>query len=255
MSGLIKNELLKLFHNRKVFFFMVIVLLANIVPVLMTLLVRIRTLDGQSYPSTLFGFTVSWILPLFLVVIITEMITEEYMGGTLSLSLVHPVSRFQLYTAKALSLLIFIAVAVLYSLLVGYGIGTIVFGWGTEFFMRGVAYTTWQGMQITVGSYLLSIIPLWSFCFFVMFLATVLSGGASVVGTAAGFMLIATILDVLSGQVRPYLITTYFTSLPVSVLIAPQQGGVTFALTFLFFHGVIFYLAGFYILHKRDLTN
>lgn len=131
MTGLIKNELLKLAHNRKTYGFILALLMINIIPVLLTLLIGIRTMDGQSYPSTLYGFTVSWVLPLFLIAIIAELITEEYSAGTLSLSLVHPVTRVQLITAKAVAIFILILAGLLYALLLGYGIGTLFFGWGS----------------------------------------------------------------------------------------------------------------------------
>jgi ABC-2 type transport system permease protein len=255
MTGLIKNELIKLSHNRKVYAFMVALLIINIIPVLMTLVVRIRTLDGQSYPSTLFGFTVSWVIPLFLIAIIAEMITEEYTAGTLSLSLVHPVSRLQLFTGKAVTLLLLILVALIYALLLGYGIGTVFFGCGNEFFMRGIAYSSWEGVQFTVGTYLLAAIPLWSFSLLVMFLAMVMSSGASVVGIAAGILLVFTMLDLLAAEISPYLITTYFSSLPALIMLTPGRPNLLFALLFVLLHSVLFYLAGFIVLQKRDMIH
>lgn len=254
MNGLIKNELLKLVHNRKVYAFMLVVLVVNIVPVLMTLVVRIRTLDGQSYPSTLFGFTVSWILPLFLIALIAEMFTDEVAAGTISLSLVHPVSRLRFYTGKAVTLLLFILAALVFALTVGYVFGTLFFGWGNSFFMRGVEYPTLEGIRITIVSYASAAVPLWSFSLFIAFLAMVMSGSASVVAVSAGILLIFSVLDLMAGEISPYLVTAYFTDL-ADVFLFPSTNGYLFPLAYLGLHGLLFFLGGFWLLQRRDITG
>lgn len=253
MTGLIKNELLKLAHNRKTYGFILALLMINIIPVLLTLLIGIRTMDGQSYPSTLYGFTVSWVLPLFLIAIIAELITEEYSAGTLSLSLVHPVTRVQLITAKAVAIFILILAGLLYALLLGYGIGTLFFGWGSGFFMRGISYTTWEGIRITLGSYLGSAVPLLSFSLMIMFLALIMSSGASVVGASAGLLLIFTILDLLAEEISPFLISSYFVVTHLFLSFNRQE--VSFTLAFLLLHSLLFYLAAMVVLQKKDIVN
>jgi ABC-2 type transport system permease protein len=254
MSGLLINEIMKLSRNRKVYAYMLAVLLVNLLPVLLTLLVRMKTMDGQSYPSTLWGFTVAWIIPLFLVILASEMLTEEYASGTLSLSLIHPVSRFQLFAAKALALLLFILFASLFALLLGYALGTLIFGWGTGFMMRGVSYTVQEGIRITVGSYLLAAAPLWSFSMLVMFLAVLLSSSASVVGAATGILLVSFVLDLLAAEISPWLISAYFTAFPEQFL-SPSWSGPAYSLVFIAVHGLLFFLAGYQLIAKRDFTR
>ena len=70
------------------------------VPVLMTVFVRLRTFEGQVYPYTMSGLITGWVLPIYLIVLIAESVTDDYVAGTMSLSLIHPVSRIQLITAS-----------------------------------------------------------------------------------------------------------------------------------------------------------
>lgn len=254
MNGLIRNELIKLSHNKKVYALLLTILLTNMVPVVLTLLIRLRTMDGQSYPSMLFGIIASWILPLFLLTLVAEMITEEAAAGTLSLTLVHPVSRVQVITAKVVALFILIIITLLFALIVSYGVGTLFFGWGREFLMRGVTYSPWQGVYITVVSYIATTLPLLSFCILVIFLALIMSSGASVVGISVGLLLLFSILEILIKEIKPYVISSYFSSLSTTFL-ANNRAQLLFSLSFLTIHSLVFYLASLMIFEKRDVLN
>lgn len=90
----------------------------------------------------MYGLTVSWAIPIFLIAVIAETITEEYTAGTLSLSLVHPVTRAQFILSKFISYFLLILALLFYSLVLGYGIGALFFSWGNGFLIRGITYTT-----------------------------------------------------------------------------------------------------------------
>ena len=51
-TGLIKNEMLKFIHNKKLYVFLLVLFIIHMLPVLMTVLVNMKTLNGQVYPLT-----------------------------------------------------------------------------------------------------------------------------------------------------------------------------------------------------------
>lgn len=252
MTGLIKNEIIKLVYNRKTAGFMLVLLAIYMTPVVMTVLVRIRALDGQSFPLTMYGITTAWALPLFLIVIVAEMITEEGKTGTLALSLVHPVSRLQLLLAKVMTLLLLIIAMLGYALLLGYAIGTFFFGWGTDFLLRGTVLPSIVGIALTVSSFLGAALPLLSFCILVIFLGFLLNGSASVVGAAVAFLLTFAVVELIIDV--PYVISSYFNVLP-ELLYPLNINALGSSLVFVTMHGLIFFIGSFLVFLRRDITE
>ena len=134
MYGLIKNEIIKAFARKKLWFFLIVQLLFGIVP----LILRVFNDAGQTYPLFLHGLTVSWIIPIYITVLAADMITDEYANGTLTLSLVHPVTRGELLAAKTLSLFTLTFIILIATLAIGYAAGAAALGWGSRFLHRGI---------------------------------------------------------------------------------------------------------------------
>lgn len=250
-----QNELIKLHATKKVYTFMAVIFVMELVPVFLTLLSFIKTQDGQSYPSLFFGLLCSLMLPIFLTVLIADMITEEYATGTLGLSLIHPVSRAKLWAAKILTLFFIIILILSYTVLLGYFIGTIFFGWGSGFADQGILYSTKEGIVIIVGSYLSSSIPLLAYCTLVSFLAILFKSSSVLVGSSIGFLLTSNLLGFLAEEVEPYLINSYFKGFAELIFFAKDVPAITFAIQVILTYGVIFYLAGTMLFKKKDLLH
>lgn len=254
MIGLIKNEMLKLLYNKKLYGFILVILAVNLLPVLISLSVRMNTTNGQVFPLSTYGVIVAFILPIFLIILIAEMFTDELTSGTLSLSLVHPVTRFQVLTAKVVHLFLFILFVLLFCLLFGYGFGTAIFGWGSEFMQRGMVYSTTQGIQITIATYLSSILPLFSFSLFVMFIAFILQGSAAVVGVSTGVYFLSILSEMLIDfPILP--VTAYFNTLSyvLAAISAPNSALLHILLNVGF--GLLFYLLTLWIFHRKDMVH
>lgn len=105
MLSLVKNELIKLFAGKKIYVFMLAIVLANSLIGVESLVGAIDIpVNGQNVPILMLPTIVNILLPLFVIVLVAGMITDEYANGTLKLSLIHPVSRTSLLTAKLLAL-------------------------------------------------------------------------------------------------------------------------------------------------------
>lgn len=253
MIALIKNELIKYRYNRKVYGFMVILFLLYLLPVFITFFTRMKTQDTQTFPLTMYGLTVSWAIPIFLIALIAETITEEYTAGTLSLSLVHPVTRAQFILSKFFSYFLLILALLFYSLALGYGIGALFFSWGNGFLIRGITYTTAEGLRYTIGSYLAASGPLLSFCAFIMFLSLTISGSAAVVSLGTGLLFSFYILNLLVDDLGTYLISSYLGAVPGLLFFTYDPADVQSALVFITLHGLLFLLCSLFIFRRRDI--
>lgn len=253
MFNLVKNEFIKVIANKRLYAFGLILLLIGMVPVVGTVIVRVSTFDGQTYPLFLHGLTVSWVIPIFIIVLISDMFTEEYVNGTLALSLIHPVTRGEMLAAKVMALILLILLILMATMLLGYVIGTVLFGWGAHFMIRGVEYSTLAGIKITFFSFLSSAVPLAIFGIMVMWLALLFSSSGAVVGASIGLMLVFAVLGYLVDDIQPYLITAYFSSFRNSLLVVGSYSAAVFAVKVMALYGIVFYAASFIIFRKRDL--
>ncbi len=156
------------------------------------------------------------IIPLFIIIMMSGMLTEEYVGGTLKLSLLHPVTRSRLLTAKICALAVPILIFLVFTLLAGYGLGTAFFGWGDRFIYQDLVYTTREGIIFTVSSYLISFLPTLAFSALVMLISLQFTSGGAAVGALIGLVITMSIAGQLFKVIQPFLIIyrlTFFQTL------------------------------------------
>ncbi len=231
---------------------MMIIILIQIAPVLF---IGVNVFDGQTYPVSMLGILVSWLLPLFLIIIVAEIITEDYKIGMLSIILIHPVSRLKLLASKVLYLLLLTASILLFSMISAYIIGTICFGWGEEFVLRGISYSAAKGFFITLGSYLISIIPLLAFSIFIMLFALLLHNSALVVGISAGMLFLFFMLGEVVSELQPYLLTSYFSFFShFYFYFNGNINSLLSALGIVSLYGIIPYIISNIVFYRRDLS-
>ena len=253
MGNLVKNELVKVIYQRKIAFFLLLISVIIMIPVLFTFISRFKIHDGQTYPMLFLGAVTSLVLPIFISIVTADMFTEEYVSGNLSTILIHPVSRFKLLAAKALTLYLLILFLLLFTMTFSYAVGTLFFGWGDSFLDRGITYSSLEGAFITVGSYLASSLPLLAFTLVVMFLALIFHSTSAVVGIAISLIIVSSLAGLVITEIQPYLITTYFNHLGVVMLVERNPEAVLEALRVTAFYGILPFALGAFIFKKRNL--
>ncbi len=251
MYGLMKNEIIKAFARKKLWFFLIVQFLFGVVP----LILRIFTDAGQTYPLFLHGLTISWIIPIYIAILTADMIAEEYDNGTLVLSLVHPVTRGELLAAKVLSLFALTVFILIVTMAIGYAAGTAALGWGSRFLHRGIEYTSARGTYLTIFTYLCSAVPLFAFGLLVTFLAFLLGSSGAVVGISIGTMLLSTALGYLVPEAAPYLVTNHFGSFSQSLLFSRNLPEAELGLKVMAVYGILSYVCSYALFRSRDLVN
>ncbi|MEC9488219.1 MAG: ABC transporter permease [Halanaerobium sp.] len=211
MANLIENELIKLFAKKKLYIFLGIIFAMILIPGLVFKFSEVaKPVSGQQFPLEILNSNVELLLPIFLAILVADLITEEYRDGTLKLFLVHPVSRSKLLHAKLITILIAVVILMAFSLVASYAMGTILFGWGQGLQFGDANYQGFQGILVTAGAHLFSILPLMACALVLLVIALNLTSGGAVVGISIGLIMGLTVLGQISLAARPYLLTTYF---------------------------------------------
>ena len=255
MVSLIKNELIKSFSKKKFYVFMIIVILLELLPWLQSLLGELHmVVNGQNLSVIMLSGVAGSIIPLFIILSLADMITDEYSSGTLKLSLIHPVTRTQLLIAKIFSLVIIITVLLVFAIATGYIVGTFIFGWGDAFVFQGNDYSTFEGILITLGIYAASILPLTIFILLLTLLSLQFTSSGITVGVGIGLMVTMDMFGQVFSSLRPYLLTTYFQKFPMIIISGNYGGDLAAALLILLVYGITSYSISIYQFNKRDIT-
>ncbi|KUO50839.1 MAG: hypothetical protein APF76_01270 [Desulfitibacter sp. BRH_c19] len=265
MFNLIKNEIYKIFKTKKIYVFMLVIFIYNFLPVLEQVTGAIEEADvvinGQNIAFYMLNFMITNIMPIFIIVSISDMITGEYVNGTLILPLTHSVSRIKLLTAKIIALFIPLAILLLFSLVLSYALGTAIFGWGDQFIFQevdqplqsAVVYSTQEGIIVTFASYMLSIFPLLAFGMMIMLLALHFNSSGVTVGISIGLLIFLSILGSAVERLMPYLITNGFSLFKI-LYISRDMGEFIATSIVTAVYAIAFFLASVYIFNKKDLT-
>jgi ABC-2 type transport system permease protein len=75
-----------------------------------------KTMSAQMFPLEALKMHLDMLLPIFISILIADIITDEYRSGTLKLPLIHPVSRRKLLNSKLFTILVTITVLLLFFL-------------------------------------------------------------------------------------------------------------------------------------------
>ena len=266
MLKLIQNEIYKTFKTKKIYVFMFIIFFYNFLPSLEQVMGTIDhaeiLINGQSTPFYMLNFMIANIIPIFIIVSMADMITGEYVSGTLILPLLHPVSRTKLLTAKMIALFIPLIFLLVFSLILSYGMGTLIFGWGDYFSYQepeqsladATVYSTVDGILVTLGAYFVSIFPLVAFGMMVMFLALHLNSSGVTVGISIGLLIFFNILGAAVEPLIPFLIVNGF-GLFKDIYVDQNliQASRTVIITTIY--GGIFFGASIYTFRKKDLIS
>jgi ABC-2 type transport system permease protein len=203
-----------------------------------------------------------WVLLPFLVTFIAgDSIAGEAHAGTLRIMLTRPVSRTALMVAKFTASILYTLSLVLFLMIIGLGLSTLVFGTG----------------DLVVYSKTLNIFPesevlqkfIWAFGFAFLgmtvvtslaFLLSTLTNNAigPIIGTMAiviGFTIITNLRLEAFEVVRKFLFTTYIGSWTLFFDYIPDWPQIWFSISVCLLHIVVFFSAAVFIFNRKDILT
>lgn len=255
MLNLIRNEAIKVFLGKKLYVLMLGILLANSLIGVESLVGSIEMpVNGQNVPIYMLPTIVNILMPLFIIVLVAGMVTDEYVSGTLKLTLIQPVSRRDFITAKLFALGTLIVYLLSFSLATSYLMGTIFFGWGEQFIYEGEFFQTATGVMVTVGSYFISSLPLMVFGSLVILVSLQFNSSGAAVGTSLGLLLIVAFLGEIMPVIRPFLFVNYFRQFAVLIFQTGDMPGAALGVLVMAGYGLGSYLVTVYLFNRKDLV-
>lgn len=252
---LIKNEFYKMLKMKKIYIFMLIITAMTIIPVLASkfggaeIVMKVNT-----FPLENLSWSAEMIIPIFIVILAAEMITNEYNNGTFKLSLINSAKRSEVLISKLIVMITFIFMILMFTLMFSYISGSIFFDWGVPFEINGHVLSEVNGILYTIGMYLLSIIPLTAFSVLVFYISLNLNSPGSVVGINIGLIFLLSLIRQLSEIISPVIISNYFnTGLILNSVNIFKE--VLILLTVSLIYLIIFYSLSWVNLNNKDIVK
>jgi|GEM_PF-4514663 len=207
MVSIFKNELYKLFHSRRIYIFSGIMLVTligfaiiinSISPSELITTDMIDEMKGINFPLQFLSTISDLLLPVFVVLIMTFFVSDEYESGTLKLPILQGFRRESIIIAKTLISIFFsflmVAFVYLAANMVSLGL------WGTK------SYTA-DGLLSITKIFLLSVIPIIALVTFTMLLSLLVKNSGLVIGILIAILVFSSLIGSMFPEVSKYMFT------------------------------------------------
>lgn len=185
MFKVLKNELIKMVNSRK-FYVLSSILIGSII---LMALMKDNNINAQNFVfETFAGNIMKPILPSFMIIIIAEAITEDYVHGTLKFSLMTPVKRSGFIIGKLLFIYLYSLILLALSFLTSYIVCAVTFGPAMKAgFMKYFIFN--------IKCYASIILPIFSFCTLISFIALFMGSSGETIGLGLGIQFMTIIIE------------------------------------------------------------
>ncbi|EHQ88813.1 ABC transporter permease [Desulfosporosinus youngiae] len=240
------NELEKLYKKKKVLVAVLLSLAVIVIGQLVIVGVRsgfgLRGTGSVEFPMLVLSVVVNTILPLFTALVTIDSFSGEFNQNSMRITLTRPISRFKVYTAKIMAIVLFIFGALLlllvFSLLAG--------------FIFNTNSATLDSLGRTVFSYLVSLFPMAVLALAIALLANIFKSGIAVFFVSILSFLGLTVLGVLFSQYSGLFLTTHLDWYNLFLVNSFPILKIMRQFLIMLGYGIMFFSAGFYIFDKKE---
>ncbi|EPY6472726.1 ABC transporter permease [Clostridium sporogenes] len=189
MFKVLKNEIIKMFSGKK-FYVLSMTLIISIV--IMAVLGKGHPQDGINANNfvieTLFGMLMKPMVPMFMVLVIAEALTEDYIHGTMKFSLMIPIKKSDFIIGKFLFIALYALIFLIVGLVGSYIVGAIAFGLSNN----------GNNLNLFINNikvYASITLPLLSFSAVISFIAVLINNSGAMIGLGIGIDVIMMMID------------------------------------------------------------
>ena len=238
------NELYKISKKKKIFVAAILsvgaLLLASLIVSTVDNFMGIRLTGNSEFSIMVLNVMNYTLIPLFTAFICIDMFGGEFSSHTIKMTLTSPVSRFKVFTAKALAAATFIVAHLFFVMLVSYVISLFISGTSLNFFRVLIAY-------------LASFFPLMVFALMVIVVSNLTKGTTSAFMLSVLLYLVLIAMQFVFANVQSFFYTSAFSwyTLFLGGFFNYQKVIRTFLI--LAGYGLMFYAIGYYLFEKREI--
>lgn len=187
MLKVLKNEIIKTLSGKKIYILISIIIVSIILMVVMGKTNADFQMTANNFVSrTLEGMIMKPLIPIFMILIVAEVFTEDYVNGTMKFSLMTPIKKIELISGKFLFIAVYAAALMSISFIFSYIVGIITFGNISEF-VKTLSYD--------IKCYTIVMLPILAFSAVLSFLSLFVNNNGAMIGLGIGIYFIMIIVD------------------------------------------------------------
>ena len=240
------NEIEKLYKKKKALAAVLLSLAMIVIGQLIIVGVRsgfgIRGTGSVEFPMLVLSFAVNSILPLFTALVAIDSFSGEFSLNSMRITLTRPVSRFKIFTAKIVAIVLFI-LAMLLLLLVFSMLAGFIFNTNSA---------TLDSLTRTVFSYIVSLLPMVVLALGIVFLANLFKSGISVFFVSILAFIALKVLGVIFSRYSSLFMTTQLDWYNLFMVNSFPLGKIVRQFLIMVGSGIMLFTAGFYLFDKKE---
>ncbi len=203
----------------------------------------LRVVGSTEFPLVVLSMFSYTILPLFATFVAIDMFNGEFSSNTMKITLTRPVSRFGVFSAKVLNLAVFIAVNLLFVMILSLLAG----------FIFNPSSASLTGIVRVVLSYVTTFFPVFVFGLLVVLLSNILRGGLAVFFLSIIIFIGFNFLGIVFSNFSSFFITSMFDW--YTLWISETVNGFKIFRQILIMSGcgIMLFTAGYYLFDRKDI--
>jgi ABC-2 type transport system permease protein len=215
------------------------------------------TQSGLATPVLMLTFLVVFLLPLVAALVAGDVVAAEDGNGTLKTILTRSVDRGQVFVAKAVTAMIYAAIAVFVSAAVATGAGVGAWGFRSVKSFSGTVVSASEALALVFAANAIYLIPLFAVVSIGVLLSTTTRNSAAAVVATIGFVILLYIISRIPGTegAHPYLLTQQFEAWQGLLRTPTDWAPIAHSAWVCALYGIPALIAGYLVFLRRDVAG
>jgi ABC-2 type transport system permease protein len=241
------NESVKLLKKKKIMAAAILSILAVVIGQIAVTTIKhglgLRVVGSVEFPIAVLTFIAYTLLPLFAIFVAIDMFNGESSSNTMKITLLRPVSRFGVFSAKVLNLALFIAGNLLFIMVLSLIAG----------FIFNPSSASFIGIVKVLVSYGLTFFPVFVFALIVVLLANVIQGGLAVFFLSILVFIGFNFLGIVFSSYSSFFITSMFDWYTLWISESINVFKISRQILIMFGCGIMLFTTGYYLFDRKDI--
>lgn len=241
------NEAVKLLKKKKMMAAAILSILAVMIGQIAVTTIKhglgLRVVGSVEFPIVVLSFIAYTLLPLFAIFVAIDMFNGESSSNTMKITLLRPVSRFGVFSAKVLNLALFIAGNLLFVMVLSLLAG----------FIFNPSSASLLGIVKVFVSYGLTFFPVFVFALIVVLLSNLIQGGLAVFFLSILVFIGFNFLGIVFSSYSSFFITSMFDWYTLWISESINFFKIFRQILIMSGCGIMLFTTGYYLFDSKDI--
>lgn len=241
------NESVKLLKKKKIMAAAILSILAVVIGQIAVTTIKhglgLRVVGSVEFPIAVLTFIAYTLLPLFAIFVAIDMFNGESSSNTMKITLLRPVSRFGVFSAKVLNLALFIAGNLLFIMVLSLIAG----------FIFNPSSASLVGIVKVLVSYGLTFFPVFVFALIVVLLSNLIQGGLAVFFLSILVFIGFNFLGIVFSSYSSFFITSMFDWYTLWISESINIFKISRQILIMLGCGIMLFTTGYYLFDRKDI--